>query len=552
MEQNHRRRIVFFAFAAQPLFVFSFWSGTWDDGAITMAFARTFAHTGIIEATPGSGILEGYSTTLWMLVLSALAKAASSSAALMTAAKILSCLLNMLNIVLVRSVVRSWGKPVLADLTAGVFGLLELTIYESVNAMEGPLMLTLMLLMVLFLPRARNRHSGIFLISSCLFILARFEAFLLLIPLLLLVQSWKRRITAAAAWLATLVASEIVRHRYFGEWLPNTIIAKRHFPYSMQTRGQEIIRHLLPAVTLSRAFVMLFIVLLFACILRWRVIFHRLAHEPALWLRLRQSFLGSPDLTIAAVIAASGLLLDFAVGQNWGPPDRELYTTTPFLVYILLRITFRVANTWQTRRAVCALLLVLVAYRAVKTAQRLHSPFAPLYMPLITEKTIASLVPPVERIRHAAGLQDLTFAAPDVGGVMLEGDHLRVMDLGLLCDHTMAHDGYAHAPHYIFDTRQPEVIELHSFWTSLNDVGDAPQLYSQYVVMLIDRKRYFVHRDVFAKFATAAVARSFSAVGRALPEDDADLGVELAYPSYLADADSRINEKFGSYYVFRP
>lgn len=202
---------VFFvsALVGHPILVFAFWSRTWDDSAITMAYARTFAHTGVIEATPGSGIVEGYSTTLWMLVLAALARAASNPSALLAAAKILSCLLGTLNIVLVRSVVRKWGRNTLAYITAGVFGLMELTLYESINAMEGPLMLTLMLTAVLCLPLKRRTHATIFKICCCLFVLARFEAILLIVPLLFFVGPWTRRLFILASWLTTLAAAEL-------------------------------------------------------------------------------------------------------------------------------------------------------------------------------------------------------------------------------------------------------------------------------------------------------------------------------------------------------
>ena len=63
----------------QIVFAFTQWGRTWDDSAITLGFARTFALTGRIEPTPGSGIVEGYSTTLWMLLM-ALGTPCSSTA----------------------------------------------------------------------------------------------------------------------------------------------------------------------------------------------------------------------------------------------------------------------------------------------------------------------------------------------------------------------------------------------------------------------------------------------------------------------------------------
>ena len=75
------RLLVILGFVAQIYVAWRFWSITWDDSAITLGFARSFALTGRIEPTPGSGIVEGYSTTLWMLLMTVAAKFSSSGAA---------------------------------------------------------------------------------------------------------------------------------------------------------------------------------------------------------------------------------------------------------------------------------------------------------------------------------------------------------------------------------------------------------------------------------------------------------------------------------------
>jgi hypothetical protein len=237
--------------------------------------------------------------------------------------------------------------------------------------------------------------------------------------------------------------------------------------------------------------------------------------------------------------------LDFAVGQNWGPPDRELFSTLPFLVYVAMRAIWGVARSERNRNIVAVVLVLLVGYRTVRTAQRLASPDAPLYMPLITVNNIAGLAPPVKRIREAAGLPEVTFATPDIGGVALFGDGLRILDLGLLCDRRLAHTGYDGAAKYILEDRRPELMEVHTFWTVLTGV-DGPELYRQYVPVLVDRKRYFVRRDVFSRFAGRMTSRRFLESGHPQAEDDAALG----YPDY-SEADYKVNRTFGSYFAFR-
>ena len=84
--------LVLIGLLAQIFVAWRFWAITWDDSAITLGFARTFAQTGRIEPTPGSGIVEGYSTTLWMLLMAAAAKLISTPVALLAFAKISSVL----------------------------------------------------------------------------------------------------------------------------------------------------------------------------------------------------------------------------------------------------------------------------------------------------------------------------------------------------------------------------------------------------------------------------------------------------------------------------
>src|SRR6202012_4699591 len=82
------------AFLVQIAIAWHFQYLTWDDSAITLGFSRTFARTGKIEPTPGSGVVEGYSTTLWMLLMALAAKIASSPATLLVIAKVSTLLLN--------------------------------------------------------------------------------------------------------------------------------------------------------------------------------------------------------------------------------------------------------------------------------------------------------------------------------------------------------------------------------------------------------------------------------------------------------------------------
>lgn len=123
------------ALVAQAFVSWRFWALTWDDSAITLGFSRTLASTGQIEPIPGSGIVEGYSTTLWMLLMAAAAKVISSPVALLAFAKISTLVLNLINILLTRHWFATWTMEPLANLAAGIVGC-TLMFYETINGMK--------------------------------------------------------------------------------------------------------------------------------------------------------------------------------------------------------------------------------------------------------------------------------------------------------------------------------------------------------------------------------------------------------------------------------
>lgn len=143
----------------------------------------------------------------------------------------------------------------------------------------------------------------------------------------------------------------------------------------------------------------------------------------------------------------------------------------------------------------------------------------------------------------------------DVGGVMLFGEQMRVIDLGLLCDRRLAQQGYAIAPHYILEERAPEIIGIHQQWTDLTGLGKIPDSYRKYRVMFIERQRFFVRSDVFDRIASLTVTRSFASNGHPLPEDDLVPSGETiypglysyTYPGFYFSSDYTINTAFVTY-----
>jgi hypothetical protein len=101
-----------------------------------------------------------------------------------------------------------------------------------------------------------------------------------------------------------------------------------------------------------------------------------------------------------------------------------------------------------------------------------------------------------------SGISPVTFAGPDMGGLLLfHGDVMRVLDLGLLCDPVLARRGYEHIPEYIFTAERPHAIAVHDCWAQATQLYKMREFYEQYFPCLVDsggpRRQYiFIRRDV--------------------------------------------------------
>jgi hypothetical protein len=542
---------------AQPLVGLAFWTRTWDDSAITLGYARTFALTGRIEPTPGSGIVEGYSTTLWMLLMALIAKLAISPGALLVAAKISTILLNIMNVSLVRRVVALWQREPLPLLIAGVFGLSRITSHETINAMEGPLSLTLLLVAVLALQRRGAGPRMLLCGTGALFVLTRWEAAWLLVPLFFVIVFANRvrdAVLMAAAWGSTFILSNVVRWQYFGALLPNTILAKNGPPYRGATPQLELQRHIDCFAALFLALLPLLTLLFYVVVRRAAPLlsFLHSAREHATiqspfkllsrWLRVRQDVLLSGSLVLFA------LVLGAIVGINWGPPNRSFFPVWPFLLYLILVPAWRLADSQALRTQLSLALLVIMSLTLVQTSMRMSRPTAPEYMPFITIDTIGHLVPPIEQVRAAAGRDDLLFAGADMGAILLYANNVRVIDLGLLCNAYLARVRYPGVHKYIFEAQRPHLMEIHSYWGDLTGINTDPALYQDYRLLFAGGIRFFVRNDVLGAIPSNRLTTgTFDSSGRS-----AAYAMDvMPYPDYTR-SDYEVNRRFGVYYVLIP
>ena len=535
------RMLVLLALVAQIYVAWRFWATTWDDSAITLGFARSFALTGRIEPTPGSGIVEGYSTTLWMLLMTLAAKFSSNGATLLVVAKISTLLLNLANIVLMRRWFLTWTSETMANLVAGLVGC-GLMFYETINGMETPLILALVLVMLLLLPLPGRGARCWYLLAGSAFLLVRWEAAWLLVPFVLVEKTFRRAFTSSAVWLTVFVASNLVRWRYFGSILPNTIIAKQNAPYSAATSILRVQRHFQELGGII-AVCKVMVLVLAAYLLYDRFV----SKERSLSLEsVRQSFRASWQLRFALFYTLFSLILSTAIGTNWGPPFRSFYSGWPFLICLLL---LPVISNQRSRFLPWATVALCVAtlLRMFVRGQEMASKPAPFYMPGTTVGDVALKVPALSEVQNKSRHRDIVYAGPDMGALLLYSNGVRVVDLGLLCDRVLAHQGMGAVESYVLRERRPDVIEVHQNWIKYTGLHESTFFREHYRVVYVGGIRLFLNRSLIADIdASNLIEKPFDSSGRPSAVDITPRDLDGYYW-----IDYALNKDFGSYLVFK-
>jgi hypothetical protein len=511
---------------------------TWDDSAITLGFARTFAESGKISPTFLSDRVEGYSTPLWMLVNAGAYLALRDPGSLLLFAKTASLALNIANIVFLFALIRNYGSTIVAGLTAITFAAPAVTLYESINGMEHPLF-TFLLLASFWGYRAREQRGPFlcFLAASTLLVAVRWEALWFVAPFFLrsVVEGGWRRAFAIEhlLWSAIFAALTAFRLAYFGDLLPNTIIAKSNAPYAME--GLAILWRT-GAVSAALLPVLPGLLVLAGLWLAQRMHGGGSARGAATWLASRDGF-------CAAGIVVAGLIFVFAIGENWGPRGRMFFPALPFALIVLAawlgeaEAKVRAPLRLSARLGLLAvgLLMFAVSYR------QLAAPLAPLYMQRVTVANIAMTASAMEKLRQATRRETLTVAAPDMGGLLLYSSHLRVVDIGLLCSRPLAKLARAAIASVVFDQENADVIAVHWLWGQ--SVLNIAAFYERYTPVFVDGLRLFLRRDLVQAARHRFAERAFDASGDG---SDYDRGSAFAHQNAT---DREINRRFGRYLV---
>jgi hypothetical protein len=456
---------------------------SWDDGAITLAFSRTFARYGRVALTPRSEIVEGFSSVSWFLINSLAALARPSYRSTIAVSQILSALcICATTVVLARTCALLRFDRLFSTLTVIAFAAWACSFSEAGNGMEMGLLAAAFLILIneLLAPRPRLFCLGAGVVLA---ITTRFEAvfYVALLALSVLTVPGRRAFWGIVlSCLGTALLLSCWRLAVFSDVLPNTFWAKRWPPYA----GFGPLDRVSGLLELPSFFLLPLIGLAIARCSGFDLTGALRSH------RRTAMILAAPVL--------GAVLMGALIGSHWGYRGRMPYFAFPPALLSAALLLSAWVNAQRTPFRVRAAVGLFVG--AIATSM-MGFPSGALAAAFeggafgVTPHTYAESGRIFRHFMSAAGLPRATILTADVGGLALCCDELRIVDLGLLSNRELAHGGPL-ALEKVLEAESPELVEAHWQWASSGDLYDLRYFHAHYVPAFGDRTKLWIRRDV--------------------------------------------------------
>jgi hypothetical protein len=465
---------------------------SWDDAAITAAFSRTWAETGRIALTPVSQVVEGFSSVSWFLLLSVPYFFTHNPDAGLIWMKLLSACFLLLSLRLIYLIaLQQFGDRRAAIVSVLLFAYCYASDREMEDGMEMTLAAFLLLLLFHLLTRDKERWRVFYAsVTTFALLLTRFEMPFMLALLFcgFFYAAWRNRPNAVpcrdllrilAATAFSFVLIELWRHRIFGEWMPNTVYAKRLTPYSDWSTPAKFLQTRFEAI--REPIVVLVVPLGFAA---YAFIRDLNAEKPSLWLSTRR-------FHPAILLLALGCFLFGAMfGHNWGHIGRMVIPMLPFLILVIIGVC---ATAVPDKRLLTQLFVILlIGHGLIWLRQEAIYPADNGSIESIEAVGIGA-----EAIRAALHQNRIVMMTPDVGASSLCCERLDIVDSGLLADTTLARTGWSRFAPYFRKVR-PDIVETGSIWASVSHIY-TNGLLDDYSIVASNGIQFFVRNDLYKK-----------------------------------------------------
>ncbi len=468
--------------------------GSWqiDDAAISFSYARNLGLGHGLVAQPGVAAVEGFSNPLWVLICGAFAAVGLLhplwTPKLLSIAAIFGVFFA-LDRALARTGIGFWPSA----LSLGLLAAQPAFVIWTISGLENPLyalaFVTLLALTLHQLSESANpaQAGALAGLAAGALALTRPEG-VLFAPLWPLANavgtagaeigasriskppSRRGLLLAIAAFSITLalpvLAYLLVRHSYFGEWVPNTYHAKG----GPSRAWLETVAALGPGAAR-----------------RGVELLHAAGGHFGTWLGLgvfvAAAFLAgrgrlSREVALLILFAAAGALPYLLLPLDWMP---EFRFATPFFA-VAYAAAAAVLSTLELRRGLAATLVVAavasVGFSAVPRARAFAAkptvPFAEVERRYGVD---------YNRYADALGVTNGSFLLPDVGGALWTS-RLRIHDLGGLCDRQLAHGirfDRRELHEHVFGTLKPTFVRVHHYWAVRAQFDLDPRFARDYV-----------------------------------------------------------------------
>ncbi|MCX6469600.1 MAG: hypothetical protein NTW76_09830 [Corynebacteriales bacterium] len=495
----------------------------WDDGSITLAFARTFADHGRIALTEHSEQVEGFSSLAWFgwltlvdlvipLGFTGFVLASQISAAV--AAAITAAVLYR---VLLEVAPHRRTVAVIAACTL-VFGLF---LNETANGMEMTLLTAVAVVMVRAL---QTRRSATLYLGATLVAFIRLEAtgYVVIGALTLWALNRGAAVTAAklaAAAVAGAAVTTAVRVLVFGALVPNTITAKKSPPYTPADLGAQISGRQFVVVEFIAVFAPALVLLVFSLVVTGR---SRVRDG----LRIDRTDGAAAAFAVGYVVGV--VLVNIGLGRNLGYFGRMELSAAPLAVFLVVRAA---PDAWITLRGnvrtVVVVVVTLVLSLLTIDTSWVRAVADPDARPSVTPERYRDAGQAFDDFGKAAGLRVVSVFTPDVGGSSLCCRDLRILDLALLANAELADRGYGYTGAYLEKTR-PDLIETHAPWTDASRILDSAVFRDQYRPVSVNGFAFYARDDLVEKVADRCdmrpASQTRSDVNRGATIDEDHLG----------------------------
>ncbi len=436
-----------------------------DDSGVTFAYSRSLAEGFGVTFQPGQMPTEGYSSTLWMLILALIGWVGID---IPLAAKYVGISFGVMTLIAaMRLVWIETRSPTALALTAAGVGTTPFLVW-SASGQEHALQAFLLVLIPLSIATSLNWRPWVTLLLT-LFVLVRPEAPIIVIAVfgVLVVTSWRKdgvggiwkNLPLALFPFLAFCALLLWRLKYFGDPMPN--------PYYAKTTDSSFLGLLNPfgggwqylIVGLKESALIALVSLIF---------FYR-----------RSRFDNTIFYVIISIISAHLLFVIWAKG-DWMGQYRFLMPVSAFIVIASVKSlsSFRIPAVRLALSS--ALSIFLFANTAVQLDSFAANPTTPL-------SVVSRIGEVFSVLGDRLGIQDPLLAHHDAGGISYDRS-VDLLDLGGLVDRYVAKNlsNRRVLEQYIFDQRKPDFIFGAINFAARSGFTDAPEFSRDYIPLVFE------------------------------------------------------------------